>query len=62
MIKAILFGLIFAVVGAVAFALLAPLLFSDANLRTLGAAACPVIVLVCGGTGFLIGLSRGRKP
>jgi hypothetical protein len=61
MIKSILFALLFAAVGAVAFALLAPLLFQGADLRKLGAAAFPVIVLVCGGAGFVFGLRRGKK-
>jgi hypothetical protein len=60
MIKALLFALLFAVVGLVAFALLAPLIFHGANSRKLGAAAFPVIVLACGGFGFVFGL-RSRK-
>lgn len=61
MFKGILFALLFAVVGAVVFALIAPLLFDGADLRTLGAAAFPVIVVVFGCAGFLFGMSRARK-
>jgi hypothetical protein len=60
-IKAILFALLFVIVGAVAFALIAPLLFHNADLRTLGAVAFPFIIIVCGGGGFCLGLSRSRK-
>jgi len=59
--KAILFALLFIVVSAVASALLAPLLFRGADLRKLGAASFPVIVIVCGGAGFAFGLSRSKK-
>ena len=61
MIKAILFALLFVVVGGVAFALLAPLLFHGADFRKLGQAAFPVILLVCGGAGFVFGLRRSKK-
>ena len=60
MIKAILFALLFVIVGAVAFALLAPLLFRGADFRKLGAAAFPVILLVCGGAGLLFSISDSR--
>jgi hypothetical protein len=59
--KAILFGLLFVVIGAVAFALLAPLLFRGADFRKLGAAAFPVILLACGCAGFFFGLRRSKK-
>ncbi len=61
MLKAILFAVLFVVIGAVAFGLLAPLLFQGADFRKLGAAAFPVILFVCGGAGFFFGLSRGKK-
>jgi hypothetical protein len=61
MLKAILFAVVFVIVGAVAFALLAPLLFQGADFRKLGAAAFPVILLVCGGAGFFFGLRRSKK-
>jgi hypothetical protein len=61
MIKAILFALLFVVVGAVAFGLFAPLLFRGADHRKLGAAAFPVILLVCGGAGLVFGLRRNKK-
>jgi len=61
MIKALLFALLFAVIGAVAVALVAPLLFPRTDLRKLGAAAFPVVFLVCGGAGFVFGLCYGKK-
>ena len=61
MTKAILFALLFVVVGAVTFALLAPLLFRGADFRKLGAVSFPVILVVCGGAGFAFGLSRSKK-
>ena len=62
MIKALLFALLFAVVGLVAFAFIGPLFIhgADAN-RKAGAVAFPVIVLVCGGAGFVFGLRRKKK-
>ena len=62
MIKALLFALLFAVVGLVAFAFIGPLFIhgADAN-RKVGAVAFPVIVLVCGGSGFAFGLRRKTK-
>jgi hypothetical protein len=61
MIKAIVFAILFVVVGAVAFALLAPLLFHGADFRKLGQTAFPVILLVCGTTGFIFGWRRSKK-
>lgn len=61
MIKGILFALLFVVISAVAFALLAPLVFRGADYRKLGAASFPVILLVCGGAGFLFGLRRSKE-
>ena len=61
MLKAILFAFLFVVVGAVAFALLAPLLLQGADFRKLGAITFPVILLVCGGAGFAFGMRRGKK-
>jgi hypothetical protein len=61
MIKALLFALLFAVVGLVAFAFIGPLFFHGADARKAGAAAFPVIVLVCGGSGFVFGLRRKKK-
>ena len=57
-----MFALLFAVVGLVAFAFIGPLFIhgADAN-RKAGAAAFPVIVLVCGGSGFVFGLRRKKK-
>jgi hypothetical protein len=61
MIKALLFALLFAVVGLVAFAFIGPLFFHGEDARKVGAAAFPVIVLVCGGAGFGFGLHRSSK-
>jgi hypothetical protein len=61
MIKALLFAVLFVIVGLVGFAFLAPLIFSG-NLRKTGAMAAPVIVIVSGAVGFWFGLSRKRKP
>jgi high-affinity K+ transport system ATPase subunit B len=60
MIKGIAFALLFIVIGAVVFALLAPLAFRGADFKKLGAAAFPVILLVCGGAGFFFGLRRSK--
>jgi len=60
MIKGILFAVVFTIVGAVVFSVLAPLLFHGADFRKLGAAAFPFILLFCGGFGFIYGF-RGRK-
>ena len=61
MLKPILFALLFAVIGLVAFALIAPLLLPAADGRKQGAAAFPIIVLVCGGAGFVFGLRRSKN-
>ena len=61
MVRGILFALLFIVIGAFAFALLAPLVFRGADFRRLGAVAFPVILLVCGGAGFCWGLGRSKK-
>jgi hypothetical protein len=49
------------VVGAVAFALLAPLIFHGGDFRKIGAAALPIILVVAGGTGFAFGWRRSKK-
>ena len=61
MIKAFLFALLFVVIGAIAFAFLAPLFFHGADTRRLGAAMLPWIVLVCGAGGFAFGWRRRKK-
>lgn len=61
MIKAISFALLFVVLGAIAFAFLAPLLFHGADMRRLGAIMFPLIVLVCGTGGFAFGWRRRKK-
>jgi hypothetical protein len=58
MIKAILFAILFFVIGAVAFVLLTPLLIHGVDFRKLGQAAFPVILLVCGTAGFVFGWRR----
>jgi hypothetical protein len=60
MLKAILFAVLFAVVGLILFSLVAPLLLPEARLRAAGAIAFPFVVLVCGTAGFILGW-RGRK-
>lgn len=60
MLKAILFAVLFAIIGLVIFAFIGPLIFSG-NPRKMGAIAAPVIVIVCGAAGFWFGLSRKRK-
>lgn len=61
MVRAIGFAVLFSIVGLVAFALIAPLVSPDGDLRQIGAAAFPIIVLVSGGIGFAIGLRRTRN-
>lgn len=60
MLKAIAFAGLFAVVGLILFAMVAPLLIPNPNLRAAGASAFPIIVIVCGVAGFVLGW-RGRK-
>jgi hypothetical protein len=60
MLKAILFAVLFAIVGLILFSLIAPLLLPSENLRRAGAIAFPFIVVVCGAAGFILGW-RGRK-
>ena len=61
MVKAILFAIVFSVVGLVVFALIAPLIFPNEYLRKVGQSAFPIIVLVLGGIGFVIGLRRRTR-
>lgn len=61
MIKALLFALLFVVAGLVAFAFIGPLFFHGEDARKAGAVAFPVVVLVCGGAGFVFGLRRKKK-
>ena len=61
MIKAILFAVLFVIVGGVAFALLAPLIFRGGDFRKIGAAAFPIILLVGGGAGLAFGWRRSKK-
>lgn len=59
--KALLYALLFAVIGAVAFAFLSPVLFHDADPRKFGATMLPWIILVCGAGGFIFGWRRNKK-
>jgi hypothetical protein len=59
--KAFLYAVLFAVIGMVIFALLAPLLFPDANPRRLGQLSGAVILLVAGGIGFVVRWFRAKK-
>jgi len=60
MIKALLFAVLFVIIGLVGFALFVPLVHSG-NSRKIGAMAAPIIVIVCGAAGFWFGLSRKKK-
>jgi len=62
MVRAIGYDILFAAVGLITFALIAPLVFHGADMRGIGAVFFPIIVLVCGGIGFAIGVRRGPKP
>jgi len=55
MIKAILFALLFILVGSVVFALLAPLFFHGVDFRKLGQISAPFIFIVFGSLGFVLG-------
>ena len=61
MLKAIVFAVLFVIVGVVLFGFLAPLIFAGSDLRKVGAAAFPVILFVCGGAGFFAGFCRRKK-
>jgi len=62
MIKGLLFALLFAVIGLVASALIIPLFIHGAEANTkAGETAFPVIILICGGSGFVFGLRRKQK-
>jgi hypothetical protein len=57
----ILFAVIFFVVGATVFALLAPLLFKGGDPSKIGEAVGPLILFVAGPTGFIFGYRRRKK-
>jgi len=61
MIKGILFSVLFIVLGLVIFAFIGPLLFRGANMQQVGAAAFPIIFLVCGVLGFIVGWRKRKK-
>ena len=61
MIKAVVFAVVFVLLGTIVFALLAPLIFHGEDLRKIGAAAFPVILILCGGVGFVLGWRRSKK-
>ena len=56
-----MFALLFAFAGLVAFAFIGPLFFHGEDARKAGAVAFPILVLVCGGAGFVFGLRRKKK-
>ena len=59
--RALLFAFLFSVVGLFLFALAAPLLFpSGSDFVKIGKTACPIILLVCGGSGFALGLRKKK--
>jgi len=57
-----LYAVIFVILGAVGFALLAPLVVHGADFRKVGAAGFPVVLVVCGGAGFAFGWRQGKRP
>lgn len=59
--QAILFAVLFIVVGLVVFSFVAPLLFRGGNMQQIGAAAFPIIFLVCGIAGLVFGWRRRTK-
>ena len=62
MLKGILFAILFIVLGLIVFAFIAPLIFRGANMQQVGAAAFPVIFLLCGALGFFVGWRKRKKP
>jgi hypothetical protein len=58
--KALLYAVIFMIVGLVSFALLAPFIFTG-DFKKIGALAAPVIVVVFGAAGLWFGLNRQKK-
>jgi hypothetical protein len=61
MIKAILFAVLFAIIGLIVFAFLGPLLFHGVDPRKMGEISAPVIVCVLGLIGFVFGWRRHKK-
>lgn len=61
MVRAIIFAVLFIVVGGILFALIAPLVFQGANMEKVGQAAFPIIAPVCGVIGFIVGLKTRKK-
>jgi hypothetical protein len=53
-----LVSIICVIAGLLSFALLAPLIFHDADKRALGRNSFPVIVIVFGVAGYFIGRSK----
>jgi hypothetical protein len=61
MIRALLFAVLFVIVGGIVFALTAPLIFNGADLEKRGAAAFPFIALIGGAAGFVFGLWLNKR-
>jgi hypothetical protein len=54
MAKSILYAILFAILGLVLFALVAPFFF-DGNLREVGRNSFPIVVIICGPIGYFLG-------
>jgi hypothetical protein len=59
--QGIIWAIVFAAVTLVVFPFIAPLVFRGSNMRQLGAAAFPVLLILGGGAGFMFGLARSRR-
>ena len=62
MLKAILFALLFIVLGMIVFAFIAPILFHGANMEQVGFTASPFITIISGVVGFIVGWRKRKKP
>jgi len=62
MVRAFLYAIVFVIVGGVVFSLAAPLVFPHANPEKLGETAMPIVALLCGAAGFVVGLRRHNRP
>ena len=59
--QAILWAVVFAVIALVVFPFIAPLIFRGENMRQIGAATAPILLILGGGAGFVFGLMRSRR-
>ena len=59
-VRAVFWAILFIILGGVLFALVAPTLFQGRDLKKVGALAFPFIVLICGGAGLALGLTRSK--